>query len=1415
MVNRLMLQSFIKAFLLCILTLNPLWADDTEIFFNSASDTEIQPNLLFVLDGSGSMRWYDCADGTVNRNESCNDGTVNGTTTRLARMVDAMETVLENTDNVNVGLMRFSHSESGSRVTYPLRDINQLFCNDEPCGDDTIFPVTAEIGSFEDDAYEAANGEVIFNDPFVPVTTYDGTETAYLSALRFSEVNIPQGATVIDARIDFTSITDSDDPANVAFRVEDVTDSQKFEAGFNTIRQRDWTANSVAWTNVPAWENDTTNESPDLSTLLNRIVNKPDWCGGNAISLAINGEGTRLASAFERGAGDAPVLRVQYKLDSIPAGGGCLQRPENLTINNSAQDAEQFLGSNQTSLVSVVQNVKADDSSSGFSFENVDIPPGSEIQSATLTLTSRTNNQNDGPLTINISLENSGNPTAFSGTRNNLSGRPKTSVIPWNDSPTGGEQIAVAPDLSELVESIVGSGTWTSGNRINVFLEPGGGTGVRGYYSFNSPDSDGRRARLDIIYRTNITNASQLIQGPVTDVRTQIKEQLNQMVASGGTPSVGALLEAYRYYRGDPVDYGTLREADGAERFSRVSHPDSYTGGTVVRNSRCLDSALNSRDCANERIDGSPTYISPIQHECQSHHIVLVTDGEPDDDDRAVADAKTLTGGTCAAVTNEEGMCGAEVAQHIFTTDLDPATDLTDNITTHTIGFNFNTEWLESVADNGGGEYYTASSAIDLVTAVNQIVANVQEVDTTFVAPGATIDQFSRVSHREDVYLSLFSPSLNPRWNGNIKRFSLRGTPPRLFDVESKEAVDPVTGMFVENSRSFWSATADGNDITLGGGASLLDPSKRRLVSDLDPDQNILFSDSNRLSIENNALTAEQFGLENNDDRDNIIDWLHGYDVRDENRDGNTRDFRRYMGDPLHSRPAIVTYGGTEEAPDSLVFIGTNEGLLHAINTESGTEHYAFMPKELLQNAKVLFDNDPSNDRPYGIDGEISIVVKDQNNNGFIEEDDTALLYTGMRRGGRNYYGLDVSDKDEPKTLNTIRGGTGNFIELGQTWSQPVAAEIMVGSSRKSVLIFGGGYDSSQDDKATRLVDSIGRAIYIVDATTQELIWSGGHQDALPTTVFPNMDYSIPATVRVVTDGRDNLATQFYVGDMGGRVWRFDILNGETGAGLVDGGIIADLATDNEPSEARRFYHSTDLSTTRRNGIRYLNIAIGSGYQAHPLDTAIKDNFYVISYPFDYTGTGEYGIKEDEDDTFRPITEADLFDTTDNIIGEGDPEEIEEARAELAESQGWFINMEDSGEKILGASSTLNNVVRFIAYVPGISGDGCSPNIGSSFFYSLNLLDGTPFDDTIGDEENDNNDDNDDNGINQNTNDDEDSRLTKEDRKEQLRGGGLAPPVTTIFVKDGGPTAISGTEVLWEGDNDDSATRWYWAEYPE
>ena len=1070
--------------------------------------------------------------------------------------------------------------------------------------------------------------------------------------------------------------------------------------------------------------------------------------------------------------------------------------------------------------------------------------------------------------------------------------------------------------------------------------------------------------------------------GTRTSVRQELIDTLQNVVTQWATPTTGGMLEALHYWSGDTVEYGTTRwnpaRAHRTERgqHSRVSHPDSYTGGTLIQNGDCSNADLSDPDCADESISGSPVYTSPIQNECQANHLLLVADGEAGSDAPAASSAVSIVG-SCPSYRGK-GECAVELADYMAETDLRPDIDGIQTVTTHTIGLNLSSNWLRDIAtatrlDNGVETpgYYEVESTDQLVEAINSIFSNIEFQGTTFVSPAVTVDRFSRISHRNDLYLSLFDPADSASWPGNLKRYDLRGNPAELYDSSNPPvpAVDPDTGQFRVGTRSFWSIVADGNDVAAGGAASKITYQSRRAVTFAGTAEKRLFHADNELSADNNFLSynedpsitniapsgfasqssishngspgraidgntsgvwnhgsvthttnetqpwwqvelpevsnIEQIVLHNRTDNcctarltdvhvfvsetpfttndpdelqnipnvwhrflpgeqspgatlnvnargqyirvqlngndsgrgtlslaevqiyggnltqerlDNIamLEWALGKDVKDADQDGETDDTRYHMGDPLHSVPVTITYGGTAEDPDSLVFVGTNEGYLHAINSHNGTEHFSFMPEELMANIPKLFNNDQSTGKVYGMDGGLTLWTNDTDQDGHIENiyNEHAYLYAGMRRGGSSYYALDVSDRDAPVFKWQIKGGnngTPGFGELGQTWSDMVPVTLKHGNTTKKVLIFGGGYDVSQDQKLTRMPDTVGRALYIVDADTGGLLWSGGPGDHNETKVFAQMTYSIPATPKAIDVDQDGAVEQIYVGDMGGRVWRFDI-DPDSETLNIDGGIIADLGIDNVFSDARRFYHSPDISLSVEDSKHILNIAIGSGYQAHPLNKIIDDRFYLIRYPYDYRGEGKYGIlppkpiaAPDVAESYSPINESRLYDATPNLIGQGPTDQVGIERAKLAEAAGWYIEMDQTGEKVLGESETFNNKVLWTSYIPGDTSDPCSPNIGSGRFWAVNLLDGTPFDDF-----------------------NDDSTLNATDRNKPIPSPGIPPAPQTLIIHtkttdeegntidgDVQVVTLSGANVLLDHDVNTLVKRVSWSEYSD
>lgn len=800
--------------------------------------------------------------------------------------------------------------------------------------------------------------------------------------------------------------------------------------------------------------------------------------------------------------------------------------------------------------------------------------------------------------------------------------------------------------------------------------------------------------------------------------RADYKAAVNAFTPGGYTPLSETLYESYLFYRGDPVLFG-----------------NATTPGTNVAGV----------------LDGS-NYQSPIVYPCQKNFVILLTDGAPTNDTDADSAIQALPG--FAATTGSatcSGDCLDELADYMNAKDCSTLAD-TQNVITYTIGFNTTQTLLQNAATKGGGQYYTADDTAGLTDVFTSIITEILAINTTFIAPAVSVNAFNRFNHREELYYALFRPDRRPNWNGNVKRFRLyspdANTPPEIVDVNTVAAIDPNTAFFKSTAQSFWTPAADapdGDEVEKGGAASKLTLPRTiyTYTGATAPSNATLSSASNDLNESNVAITKTMLGDAAMTDarRTTLLQWARGVDLLDDDTDTDITDIRRLMGDPLHTKPVLITYGGTDAAPDMTLYAGTNEGFLEAIDTDNGNEVFTFVPQELLPNLPILFDDDANVAHPYGLDGPLVAWVNDLNDNGIIftggsstpDTGEFAYLYQGMRRGGSNYYALDVTHRATPKLKWMIKGGTGGtagFAELGQTWSETTLAKIKLNGVDKVVAIFGGGYDTAQDSNALAQDDTIGRAIYMVDAETGAKIWEAGPSTSAgsPNLVLSDMTNSIPSDVTVIDTDFDGYKDRMYVGDMRGQVWRFDIDNdNNTGAdNLVTGGVIADL-NDGTAAGNRRFYYAPDVSLSA--GSRFINIAIGSGYRAHPLDTNIHDAFFVLRdenvFAPALDGSGN--------PVYTATTMASLFDATSNILGEGTTAQITTASTALTSAGGYYINMSLAdgsfiGEKVLAKSLTFGGYTIFTTYTPvaAVSGSACSPSQGQARAYIINVSDGTP-----------------------------------------------------------------------------------------
>lgn len=794
--------------------------------------------------------------------------------------------------------------------------------------------------------------------------------------------------------------------------------------------------------------------------------------------------------------------------------------------------------------------------------------------------------------------------------------------------------------------------------------------------------------------------------GKIEDQRSTLVDIIDNLDDGGNTPLAESLFEAMRYFQGEDVFIRSTADNDGTQ-----------VNGVVTGNK----------------------FISPIKYSCQPNYNVLLTDGLPTYDTNHEDDFEKV-------VSNCSGNCLDEIAGHMWSEDMIPTTSDPNGkfpgqqkVSTYTVGFKTDQTLLSDAAKAGNGQYLLADDASTLTTALQKVVDDVLARSTTYVAPGIAVNTFDRLNHLNMLYYALFQSDKGAIWNGNLKRYKLAiktdattGEPEAVIvDVNDKEAIDQATGFFKDTAKSWWSPVADGPNVKLGGAASQLPDtvSNRKVYSNLNSGKSNLADASNALVTTNTNITKADFGDSTMSDADfsDLIQWTRGVDVNDEDVDNDSTESRKFLADPLHSVPQLVIYDATTTVQDITIFYGDNQGYIHAVDGRNGKTYFSFMPKELLDNQPKLMNSTDTSNKVYGMDGTVVKWVHDDDLNGALDStDDFARIYSGMRRGGRSYYGLDVTDRSAPKLMWSITGGVANtdFEELGQTWSKPVKTKVNIGGKLYEVLIFGGGYDPNQDSVTTRTADSMGRALYIVDATNGSLLWSAGHTDTDADLKLADMKYSIPASPKVLDVNGDGLADQIYVGDMGGQIFRFDLSNAAKLTDFATGGRIANLADDTEAGN-RRFYHSPDLFGVKIGGSRYLGLIIGSGYQANPLNTTIEDRIYMLKIPDVSSAPLDDPTAENPVVEYDLITESELYDATENLIQQGTEAEREAAVKSLAGAQGWFIKLNNrAGEKVLSESTTVNNEVFLTTYEPKASSDPCLPPTGTARMYHLSVLDG-------------------------------------------------------------------------------------------
>jgi protocatechuate 3,4-dioxygenase beta subunit len=235
-----------------------------------------------------------------------------------------------------------------------------LFIFENSFGQTTI---TKTIPSSTDDAEEAGTGA---QSPYYPGAMYLNSSDLEIVTdlepnangiqkigLRFTSINIPQGATITNAYLVFRAITPdapntNNDPTSLFIRGQNSDNTLTFNSTDFNISNRPLTTAQVGWT-PSSWSSGADYNSPNISSVVQEIVNRPGWTTGNSMVIIINGTGSRSALSYESGTSTAPKLVITYTTGTPPpnvTGERCFSSPtipnivwakSNWTVDNTNQ----------------------------------------------------------------------------------------------------------------------------------------------------------------------------------------------------------------------------------------------------------------------------------------------------------------------------------------------------------------------------------------------------------------------------------------------------------------------------------------------------------------------------------------------------------------------------------------------------------------------------------------------------------------------------------------------------------------------------------------------------------------------------------------------------------------------------------------------------------------------------------------------------------------------------------------------------------------------------------------------------------------------------------------------------------------------------------------------------------------------
>lgn len=528
-------------------------------------------------------------------------------------------------------------------------------------------------------------------------------------------------------------------------------------------------------------------------------------------------------------------------------------------------------------------------------------------------------------------------------------------------------------------------------------------------------------------------------------------------------------------------------------------------------------------------------------------------------------------------------------------------------------GVTNNSEWQDPTAPNTPDGYVIASQAQKLIDGIRKFFNAAANEKGAVSVSALSSQRFTSKSPNGDS----FAPRFDTRdWSGTVERTTL------VLNTTTQK-IESQSGVVWDAGRILTSASETASPTVSD---PFVKPASRNIITfsrDTALEQGVVFDVANKGSLDaavQSALAINPATGLADTLADQRINWLRGDRTNEQSSAGGTLRRRNgILGDIINSGPVFKQgadpdivgegyLGFTTSVVNrtAVVYVGANDGMLHAFRAGDGKELFAYMPRAV--SADVARLTDPAYvHRPY-VDG-VPAVREAR-----IGTDWKTVLVSGMGGGAQGIFALDVTNPTAFGASNVLFEFTDrDDPDMGNVLSQPKIVMMKVPGSPvtapptyKWFVAVSSGYNNYKNDGNNSATGQQALFLLSLDKGPGQT-WQEG------TNYFKVV---LPAGTSTAANGLSNPGVvtgdigevlYMYAGDLQGNLWKFDFSDGVNASNVANavfksGGVARPIFTATDAFGNRQPITTAPLAVAAN--AKGFMVVVGTGKFMEPSDSS-------------------------------------------------------------------------------------------------------------------------------------------------------------------------------------------------------------------